>query len=136
MAFDTPTPPFNASDPYARFLNASCLDLLLIELVPMAERIVQDLELAGPPGTITTAAATMMAHSSLAATSTVGVGGGGGGAGAGTGTIVGSAKPDEEDLREAMFYRLDGLGYRVGQGLAERCANYCLSLLFSCPARN
>ncbi|EEQ32443.1 BET3 family protein [Microsporum canis CBS 113480] len=44
MSFDTPTPPFSASDPHARFLNASCLDLLLIELVPMAERIVQDLE--------------------------------------------------------------------------------------------
>jgi len=27
---------------------------------------------------------------------------------------------ESESLREAVFYRLDALGYRVGQGLAER----------------
>lgn len=27
---------------------------------------------------------------------------------------------DEEEQREATFYRLESLGYRVGQGLAER----------------
>lgn len=29
-------------------------------------------------------------------------------------------KMEEEELREATFYRLESLGYRVGQGLAER----------------
>ena len=38
MSFETPLPPYNASDPYATFLNASCLDFLLIEIVPMAHR--------------------------------------------------------------------------------------------------
>ena len=39
------------------------------------------------------------------------------GSAAGPGTEEGL---DEEEEREAMFYRLEMLGYRVGQGLAER----------------
>jgi hypothetical protein len=27
---------------------------------------------------------------------------------------------DEEEEREAVFWRLEGIGYRVGQGLVER----------------
>jgi hypothetical protein len=77
MSFDTPVPPYNASDPHARFLSASCLDLLLIELVPTAERIAEELSISGD-------------------------------------------KMEDEELREATFYRLESLGYRVGQGLAER----------------
>ena len=45
MSFETPAAPYNASDPYASFLNASCLDLLLIEIVPMAYRIANELPL-------------------------------------------------------------------------------------------
>jgi hypothetical protein len=77
MSFDTPVPPYNASDPHARFVNASCLDLLLIELIPMAERLAQ--ELSGSDD-----------------------------------------KVDDEVQREVTFYRLETLGYRVGQGLVER----------------
>ncbi|CAF9906397.1 Trafficking protein particle complex subunit 33 [Imshaugia aleurites] len=47
MSFETPLPPYNASDPYATFLNASCLDLLLIEMVPMAYRLANELEISG-----------------------------------------------------------------------------------------
>lgn len=43
MSFETPLPPYNASDPYATFLNASCMDLLLIEMVPMAYRLASEL---------------------------------------------------------------------------------------------
>ena len=43
MSFETPLPPYNASDPYATFLNASCMDLLLIEMVPMAYRLANEL---------------------------------------------------------------------------------------------
>ncbi|EER29046.1 Trafficking protein particle complex subunit 33 [Coccidioides posadasii str. Silveira] len=86
MSFDTtPTPSFSASDPHARFLNSSCLDLLLIELVPMAERLVQELEANNAPD------------------------------GANGAKVL-----EEEELREATFYRLESLGYRVGLGLAER----------------
>jgi trafficking protein particle complex subunit 6 len=83
MSFDTPLPPYNASDPHATFLNSSCLDLLLIELVPMAYRIANEFNLS-------------------------------------------DEKLDDEEEREAVFYRLDMLGYRVGQGLAERCVQYNL----------
>ena len=44
MSFETPIPPFNASDPYATFLNASCWDFLLIEMVPMARSLVGRLD--------------------------------------------------------------------------------------------
>ena len=30
--------------------------------------------------------------------------------------------PDDEEIRETTFFRLESLGYRVGQGLAERYA--------------
>jgi hypothetical protein len=46
MSFETPLPPFNASDPHATFLNSSCLDLLLIELVPMAFRLANELSVS------------------------------------------------------------------------------------------
>jgi len=39
------------------------------------------------------------------------VGGGGGGA---------TATVDDEEAREAVFHRLEGLGYRVGLGIVER----------------
>jgi hypothetical protein len=77
MSFETPVPPFNASDPHARFLGASCLDFLFVELVPMAERIAEEVSNTGE-------------------------------------------KVEDDELREATFYRLESLGYRVGQGLAER----------------
>ena len=47
MSFETPLPPYNASDPYATFLNASCMDLLLIEMVPMAYRLASELATPG-----------------------------------------------------------------------------------------
>ena len=43
MSFETPLPPYNASDPLATFISASCLDLLLIEIVPMAYRLADEL---------------------------------------------------------------------------------------------
>jgi len=41
--------------------------------------------------------------------------------GFGIGGVGGAVKgQEEEETRERVFYRLDGLGYRVGQGLVER----------------
>jgi trafficking protein particle complex subunit 6 len=130
MSFETVMPPYNAADPTASFLNSSCLDFLLIELVPLAYRVTNELDATSPAkpptGSTTTPAGT-------AAT------GGGGGAtapetqalshnGATTttssagGAVAGSSarKMDEEEERDAVFYRLEMLGYRVGQGLVER----------------
>ncbi|KAL8841532.1 MAG: hypothetical protein Q9176_003153 [Flavoplaca citrina] len=81
MSFETPLPPYNASDPHATFLNSSCFDLLLIEMVPFAHRLAEQ-------STAERAAVT--------------------------------PRLDEEEQREAVFRRLDHLGYRVGQGLVER----------------
>jgi hypothetical protein len=95
MSLDSQTP-FNPSDPHARFVSTSCLDLLLIEIVPMAERITQDL----------------LVNSTTTTATTTGEGAGG--------SSNAVAKIEDEELREATFYRLEMLGYRVGQGLAER----------------
>lgn len=35
-------------------------------------------------------------------------------------TDAGGGEEEDEQVREAVFYRLDKLGYRVGQGLVER----------------
>jgi len=48
----------------------------------------------------------------------IGVGGKGDGRGRGSGS--GSGKMDEDEERDKVFFRLEGLGYRVGQGLVER----------------
>ncbi|KAL8896128.1 MAG: hypothetical protein Q9207_007863 [Kuettlingeria erythrocarpa] len=43
MSFETPLPPYNASDPHATFLSSSCFDMLLIEMVPLANRMATEL---------------------------------------------------------------------------------------------
>ena len=114
MSFDTPIPTYSASDPHASFLNSSCLDFLLIELVPLAQRLAREL-----------------AISSSGRTGAGAEEGGGSadGAGGSSASVIGGAAEteeglDEEEEREAMFYRLEMLGYRVGQGLAERYVSY------------
>jgi trafficking protein particle complex subunit 6 len=110
MSFDSPLPPFNASDPTATFLNSSCLDLLLIELVPMAYRLANEID-SGERG-----GATVEGEKKGGSISA------GGGRTVGTGNVArtGTAKMDEDEERDAVFYRLEMLGYRVGQGLVER----------------
>jgi hypothetical protein len=70
MSFEAPAS-VNSSEPEAKYMSSSCLDFLLIELVPMAERIASEI-------------------SGL------------------------------DESQDAVFYRLESLGYRVGQGLTER----------------
>ncbi|KAH8600783.1 transport protein particle component [Bisporella sp. PMI_857] len=88
MSFDSPLPPYNASDPSATFLASSCLDLLMIELVPMSFRVADEVD--GPERDKDDK----------------------------EGKLAGGL--DEDELRDAAFYRLENLGYRVGQGLVER----------------
>lgn len=144
-------------------LNVSCLDFLLIELVPLAQRITDQLhareqalieefrkskilnnasasttpaaaaaapasssathqqqgqqqQLLTPaaPSTNTAAAAATIERSAPAPTTTTT-----------TSIATGAANTttshmDNDETREAVFWRLDGLGYRVGQGLVER----------------
>ncbi len=78
MSFDA-SASLSISDPNARALSSSCFDFLLIELVPMAERLAKDLATQDTP--------------------------------------------EDDELRESTYFRLEALGYRVGQGLAERCVH-------------
>lgn len=144
-------------------LNVSCLDFLLIELVPLAQRITDQLhareqalieefrkskilnnasasttpasaaaapasssathqqqqqgqqqqqqQLLTPAASTTTPAAATIEKSAPATTT--------------TSIATGAANTttshmDNDETREAVFWRLDGLGYRVGQGLVER----------------
>jgi trafficking protein particle complex subunit 6 len=118
MSFDSPLPPYNASDPTATFLNSSCLDLLMIELVPMAYRIVNEIDSSDPPPPSANPSSTTTSQAQSPAQSRKGDGSLKGGVGA-VG-VNGSRKMDEEEERDAVFYRLEMLGYRVGQGLVER----------------
>ncbi|KAH7480230.1 hypothetical protein FOMA001_g7796 [Fusarium oxysporum f. sp. matthiolae] len=99
-------PPFNSSDPSANFLSSSCLDFLLIELVPMAYRVTHERDSIASEsnGAPADTASTSHAVSSSAA-----------------GIMAGTAtRKDEEEDMDAVHYRLEMLGYRVGQGLVER----------------
>ncbi|TQV92334.1 hypothetical protein V2A60_007023 [Cordyceps javanica] len=128
MSLDPVMPPYNASDPSASFLSSSCLDFLLIELVPLAYRVTQerdggDATAAMEKNTGKRAAAaaadenededalpgvdqspeTRQRASSTAA-----------------GSAVNTRRFEEDEEQDAAHYRLETLGYRVGQGLVER----------------
>jgi hypothetical protein len=112
---DTPT---SYVDPTFSLLNSTCLDLLLIELVPMAYRITADLAAREEEwtGTSTTKSNRLSSHSNDASSTAAG-------AGVGTTGAGGTATVDEEESREAVFHRLESLGYRVGLGVVERHAS-------------
>jgi hypothetical protein len=117
MSFESPLPPYNASDPSATFFNSSCLDLLMIELVPMAYRIVNEVDLdTGLPAPISNSEVNVNGKSK----SNLGTEGRSNGAEGRTGEVVNAKKMDEDEERDAVFFRLEMLGYRVGQGLVER----------------
>lgn len=106
MSFEAVMPPYNAGDPTATFLSASCLDFLLIELVPMAYRVTNELEASASSSAQGTSSATATAEKDV------------------TTAAAPRAAMDEEEERDAVFYRLETLGYRVGQGLVERYVSF------------
>ncbi|KAF1985927.1 transport protein particle component [Aulographum hederae CBS 113979] len=152
MSFDTtPSAPHpSTTDPSQPLVATACLDLLLIEMVPMAYRITAELAAKEEEWTRTlgpgsgsgaqTAAARRSVETTTATASSAGnkVAGGaskekkggkkgeveaktGPEAGLGIGGIGGTAPGmDEEETRDAVFYRLEGLGYRVGLGITEK----------------
>jgi hypothetical protein len=128
-----PQPPDQTLSPTDPTVAASCLDFLLIELVPLAERITSQLHardaalreeykrsqifhdqpppaaVGGEDGSaaVNSASAVIMDGASSV-----------GGAATDNSTAMGGGV--DEETRDAVFWRLDGLGYRVGQGLVER----------------
>ncbi|KAH8821518.1 transporter particle component [Xylogone sp. PMI_703] len=103
MSFDSPLPPYNSTDPTASFLNASCLDLLMIELVPMAYRMVREVDFASGHGNSNGATADKERDKNN-----------------GENNAAASRTMEEDEERDAVFFKLENLGYRVGQGLVER----------------
>lgn len=114
--------PTTLSDPT---VSASCLDFLLIELVPLAQRIADQLHTRDQalrdeykrsqifhdqPGGVSSTAENAAAAAAKADVASVG----------GAPTDNTAAGGVDEETRDAVFWRLDGLGYRVGQGLVER----------------
>ena len=112
----------------------SCLDFLLIELVPLVQRVTDQLQ-AREQALIEEYRRSKIFNKSSNRNSIQSQKDGD----TGSQSIVvdGDARRDgagehsdetsilgfpevKENAREAMFYRLDGLGYRVGQGLVER----------------
>ncbi|KAL1642038.1 hypothetical protein SLS58_005626 [Diplodia intermedia] len=118
MSYETHPPP-TANDGGSGYINSSVMDMLLIELVPMAYRMAAELAAREDeyvtPGNPTVTAG----RRSSAVTAT-----NGGTPKSGTtpripeGAAVGSA--EEEDYKDAVLYRLETLGYRVGLGITER----------------
>ncbi|KAG4217113.1 hypothetical protein PC116_g34406, partial [Phytophthora cactorum] len=98
-SFDQPLPPFNASDPNASFLSTSCLDFLMIELVPMAYRVANELDAPESAGESNSSNNNNNNNNSSGETTT--------GAGASVGPHI---KLEEDEERDAVFFRLDGLG--------------------------
>ncbi|KAK4059636.1 hypothetical protein Trihar35433_10683 [Trichoderma harzianum] len=116
MSLSPPMPPFNSTDPTASFLSSSSLDFLLIELVPLAQRVTSQRDF---PSSSSSSSATTQnpdgvtssshhrhrksdsaAHHPPAADSL--------------------KKIDDEEHLDAVHLRLESQGYRVGQGLVER----------------
>lgn len=90
------------------FVNISCFDLLLIELVPLAERMARAYEASLDRPSLANRTSTTK---STTVPSTVGT--------APT-AIAGDGLPETEVFKDSVYFRLERLGFRVGQGLSER----------------
>ncbi|QSL67101.1 hypothetical protein MERGE_001490 [Pneumocystis wakefieldiae] len=78
-------------DPHAIFVNSSCMDLLLIEMIPVMKRL-----------TLTTMSSPQVRRDLGFEASSL------------------AAIQHEDDEREAIYGRLELLGFKVGQRLVER----------------
>ncbi|KAL2887205.1 Trafficking protein particle complex subunit 6B [Ceratocystis lukuohia] len=128
MSFQSIAQP-TSTNPDSAYLASSCLDFLLIELVPLAFRVTNDLEPEPSPANDSTASTTgsspQVGGSATTGEASASSGPAKSGLGSGLGAgIVGAGgavkKMDEDEEKDAVFYRLESLGYRVGQGLVER----------------
>ncbi|RKF62134.1 Trafficking protein particle complex subunit 6B [Erysiphe neolycopersici] len=119
MSNDALLPPSNFTDPTATYLNLSCLDLLMIELVPLAYRLANDIDAttrSDIDGNIRVdgAIGNQIKPNNATSRSSMGLN-------LSTNNVMAETKKMEEDEeRDAVFFRLEALGYRVGQGLVER----------------
>ncbi|KAK5278501.1 hypothetical protein LTR20_001192 [Exophiala xenobiotica] len=137
------------TDPNSPLVNISCFDLLLIELVPLAERMARAFEASldghnntttGPTPTPTSSSSTATAAAaaavkrgasapasaqtaSISSGATVSAGAGAGVVsvnGAPTLALAADGLPSTTIFRDSVYVRLERLGFRVGEGLSER----------------
>ncbi|EHK17725.1 uncharacterized protein TRIVIDRAFT_210447 [Trichoderma virens Gv29-8] len=109
MSLSPPMPPFNSSDPTASFLSSSSLDFLLIELVPLAQRVTSQRDFPSPSNPAADSASSPRKSDSTAAAAAI------------AHPPADSPKRiDDDEHLDAVHYRLEAQGYRVGQGLVER----------------
>ncbi|KAL6885342.1 transport protein particle component [Trichoderma longibrachiatum] len=124
MSLSPPMQPFNSADPSASFLSTSALDFLLIELVPLAHRVTSQRDFSSPSPAATSSLSTQLSppanhqqqqhpdNDSTAAQAQ---------AQTSSPSVEHPAKRiDDEEHLDAVHYRLEAQGYRVGQGLVER----------------
>lgn len=93
----------------------------MIELVPMAYRIVNEVDAAQANSDYRIAVPTDKKDASGSLSGKSAASGVAGTNATNPGSTSGK-KMDEDEERDAVFYRLESLGYRVGQGLVERYA--------------
>lgn len=101
------TPSDPSLDPNSSHIALSVFELLLIELVPLAERMARAYESSlDRPSLANRNPKTQNTPST-----------------AGGNAVTATASdglPETEVFKETVYYRLERLGYRVGQGLSER----------------
>ena len=101
-------------DPTASYVSISCFDLLLIELVPLAERMAREYEASlDRPSLVNRVSKNTPTTATNNAAST---------AGGAMAFAAGDGLPETALFKETVHYRLESLGYRVGMGLTERFA--------------
>ncbi|KAL7788148.1 transport protein particle component [Trichoderma afarasin] len=116
MSLSPPMPPFNSTDPTASFLSSSSLDFLLIELVPLAQRVTSQRDFPSSSSSAATQnpdGVTSSSHHHHRKSDSA--------AAAHHPPAADSLKKiDDEEHLDAVHLRLESQGYRVGQGLVER----------------
>jgi hypothetical protein len=121
MAFESASPQIPAApgDALGPFLSSASFEFLLIELVPMSYRTTSELASKEDEWLVHKRNSGIGGPVSAARSATVV----GGAASLGVGGIGGSvAGLDEDETREAVGYKLDAIGYRVGLSIVEKYA--------------
>lgn len=98
-------PPTTGTEPEPSYLSMSCFDFLLIELVPMAERLAREYEASLDKPSITNKTSTRINNTSTTGPAT---------------PTTYDGLPETEVFKDSVYFRLEKLGFRVGLGLSER----------------
>lgn len=92
------------TEPDSAYVAMSCFELLLIELVPMAERLAREYEASLDQPSITNKTPSKTNSSTTGPTT----------------PSTYDGLPETEVFKDSVYFRLEKLGFRVGLGLSER----------------